>query len=252
MTEDLATRIRRYYESAASPVDPDEAIERHIVRVEESSSRSAPVEWLKGHPAAAVGTAAAMTLLAIGGALLAIRGPSESGPADYTETTTTAPSTLTTEAVVPAIDVTGDSSCIVTDIGAWTGDRLAGGFRTELRGQSLSCTDDTSDPRVNGSWDVALNCDYSVEGDMTVGECWGTMETAGIGGGWRGTFVAATEWSAETQEISHIIDADVLGSDDYDGLRYVYRSEGPLPALGLTGHIGPIDELEGARTTNGS
>ena len=233
MTDDLATRIRQYYETAAPPVDADEAIERHAVRVGEGSAGRRPLAWFARHPVAAVGATAVVTLLLVGGALWAVStDPTPSTPA------------------APVIEVTGESRCAIVTIGTWTGDTLPGGFTTQQRGQRNRCVDETSDPRVNGSWDVALSCNYSLEGDVIVGQCWGTMELEGDTGGWVGTFLATTESSAEESwNIFHIVDTEVVGWGEYAGLHYVQRIEG-FDLLTVTGQIGPSGAFE-ATTTEG-
>ncbi len=233
MTEDLATRIRQYYETAAPPVDAEEAIERHAVRVGDTSQSPSPRGWFGGHPAAAIGVAAVLTLLLVGGALWAVSSdPTPSTP------------------VAPVTEVTGESICSMRTWGTWTGDSLPGGFTTQQRGQRNLCVDKTSDPRVNGSWDVALSCNYSLEGDIIVGQCWGTLELAGDSGGWGGTFQATTEASIEApDDIHHIIDTEVAGWGEYAGLHYVQRIEG-IDSMTVTGQIGPADIL-GPPTTAG-
>ncbi|MDJ0925424.1 MAG: hypothetical protein QNJ77_12755 [Acidimicrobiia bacterium] len=226
MTNDLATRIRQYYETAAPPVDAEEVVERHAVRVGEGSRRPGRLGWFGKHPAAAVGATAVVTLLLVGGALWAVSSdPTPSTP------------------VTPITEVTGDSSCAILKWGTWAGDSLPGRFTTQQRGQRNLCRTETSDPRVSGSWDVALNCDYSLEGDIIAGQCWGTLEMEGDSGRWVGTFLATTESSVETpDDIFHIIDSDVVGSGDYAGLRYIHRIEG-IDSMTVTGQIGPVDSL---------
>ena len=226
MTDDLATRIRQHYEAAADPVDADEAINRHNVRVAQWSDQRRPLGWLRRHPVVAAGAAAMATLLLLGGALFLVS----------TDPDPTLP-------VAPITAVAGESKCAIESIGEWTGDPLDGGFTTTQRGQTNICTTATGDARVNGEWDVTVNCDYAVENDATVGTCWGTLTMEGGDGGWDGTYVARTEWSAETPVISHIIDADVLGRGSYVGLRYIHRYEGSFYEMALTGQIGPADVL---------
>ncbi len=225
MTDDLATRIRQYYETAAPPVDADEAIERQTARVEEAQ-RNSLLGWFGGHPTAAVGAAAVVTLLLVGGALWAVSS-------DPTPSTPVAPVTV----------VTGVQSCEILVGGTWTGDSLPWDYTTRQRGQVQLCNTDTSDPRVTGTWAVAVNCDYSLEGDIIVGQCQGTLRMESDSGGWEGTYTARTESSPDTaDDIFHIIDADAIGSGDYAGLRYIHRLEG-TDYVTITGHIGPVDVL---------
>ena len=231
MTDDLATRIRQYYEAAAPPVDAEEAIERHTVKVGEGSRRPRHPGWFGRHPVAAVGVAAAVTLLVVGAALFVVSSdPEPSFPAS------------------PIVEVTGEQRCAVRTYGTWTGDSLPGGFTTQQRGQRNLCVTETSDPRASGSWDVALSCDYLLEDDIIVGQCWGTLEMEHGGAGWTGTFRATTESSVEApNDIFHIIDSQVVGWGDYAGLRYIHRLEG-IDSLTITGQIGPADVL-GSPTT---
>ncbi len=233
MTNDLATRIRQYYETAAPPVDADEVIERHAITAGQGPGRQRPQGWFGRHPVAAVGATALVTLLLVGGALWAVSpDPTPSTPA------------------MPIVEVTGETRCRVSTWGTWTGDSLPGGFTTQQRGQRNLCVDETSDPRVNGSWDVALSCNYSLEGDLIVGQCWGTLELEGDSGGWVGTFQAITEASVEApDDIFHIIDTETVGWGEYAGLRYVHRIEG-IDLMTVTGRIGPADVL-GPPTTAG-
>ena len=226
MTNDLATRIRQYYEIAAPPVDAEEAIQRHTVLVEEESQRNSLLGWLGRHPVAAVGATAVVTLLLVGGALWAVStDPTPSTPA------------------APIVEITGEATCNVSLFGEWTGDPLPGGFTTQQRGQISTCRTQASDPRVSGSWITQINCNYSLEGDIIVGQCRGTLELESDTGGWVGTWTATTESSTDTpDDIFHIIDVDAIGSGDFAGLRYVHRIEG-TDLMTVTGSIGPVDEL---------
>ena len=221
MTDELATRIRQYYDTAAPSVDAEEAIERHAVRVSESSRRPRRLGWFGRRPVAAVGVAAVVTLLLVGGTLWAVSAdPDPSLPA------------------APIIEVTGEQTCWIRNHGTWTGD-----FTTQQRGQRNACGAETSDGRVNGVWNVALSCNYSLESDVVVGECWGTLDREGETGGWVGTWTARTETSINApDDIFHIIDADAVGWGEYAGLRYVHRIEG-TGLMTVTGRIGPTDLL---------
>ena len=233
MTEDIAARIRQYYETAAPPVDADEAIDRHAVTAGKGPGRQRPQGWFGRHPVAAVGATAVVTLLLVGGALWAVSTePDPSFPAS------------------PIVEVTGESFCTINTWGTWTGDSLPGGYTTQQRGQRSLCPTETSDPRVSGSWNVALACNYSFDGDIIVGQCWGTLEVEGDRGGWAGTFEATTEASVESPDnIFHIIDADAVGWGEFAGLRYIHRIEG-TDLMTVTGRIGPVDVL-GSTTTAG-
>ena len=144
MTDDLAARIREHYEAAAAPVDADEAINRHNVRVAQGSDRRRPLEWLRRRPAVAAGAAALTTLVLVGGALFLVStDPDPSLP------------------VAPITEVAGESTCTIDSIGTWTGDPLPGGFTTSQRGQTNTCVTAASDARVNGPQHVPTVVSFS-------------------------------------------------------------------------------------------
>ena len=152
--------------------------------------------------------------------------------------------------MAPVVEVTGEQSCDILVGGTWTGDSLPGDLTTRQRGQASLCKAETSDPRVSGTWAVAVNCDYSLEGDIIVGQCRGTLRTESDSGGWEGTYTARTEVSPDApNDIYHTIDADAVGWGEYAGLRYIHRIEG-IDSMTVTGRIGSVDVL-GPQTTAG-
>jgi hypothetical protein len=63
----------------------------------------------------------------------------------------------------------------------------------------------------------------------------GTFELTNDGGTWHG------DWAGEiTSDSNHVMDAVLVGTDDYEGLQYRVHWEGVTEPLTITGTIEPI------------
>lgn len=149
----------------------------------------------------------------------------------------------TTTTIAPTVEVTGQSNCFVESEGTWSGPSLdeSGIPGSSQRDYVLSCIDISSDPRVEGDWTPIVNCDFTVNGDETVGECWGTSTGTNDGGTWEGTFTGTTRWTTTSPAHMHVIEQTATGTGDYEGLTYVSTIEGTDFPWTVTGEIGPIE-----------
>lgn len=147
----------------------------------------------------------------------------------------------TTTTAAPTVQVTGQEDCIVESDGTWSGPALeeSGLPGSSQRDYVLACTDTASDPRVEGDWTVTADCDFTVNGDETVGECSGTSVGTNEGGTWEGTFAGTTTWTTTSPAHVHVIEHTAIGSGDYDGLTYVSTIEGSDFPWTMTGEVGP-------------
>ncbi len=140
-------------------------------------------------------------------------------------TTTTVPTTTTT---VVSTAVTGTSTCTVVDDGLWLGPTLpsSGLPGSAQRGYKLDCDDVVSDDRASGSNEVVVSCDFAVDGESTVGDCWGTTAKTNAGGVWDGTLMGTTTWSTAEPGHVHVMEIAFKGAGDYEGLEYASVVEG--------------------------
>lgn len=115
-----------------------------------------------------------------------------------------------------ATDVSGTSACATTDAGAWSGPMVLGVFGTRLSNMVMDCTTEMSDARLSGDTVTKVDCVYSDEDGLLVGECWGTTTVRNEDGVWAGVFSGTTR--AGTGDVMETV---WLGSGDYQGLRFV-------------------------------
>lgn len=81
----------------------------------------------------------------------------------------------------------------------------------QSRGEVISCTNTSSDPRLSGAFTTTWNWDEHPDGLWFV---WGTTELRNDGGAWTGTWGAESTTTASALEF----DAVWIGSDGYEGL----------------------------------
>ncbi len=149
----------------------------------------------------------------------------------------------TTTTIAPSVEVTGHSNCFVQSDGTWSGPALdeSGIPGSSQRDYVLSCIDTSSDPRVEGDWTATVDCDFAVNGDETVGDCWGTSTGTNDGGTWEGTFTGTTRWTTTSPAHVHVIEQIATGTAGYEGLMYVSTIEGTDFPWTVSGEVGPIE-----------
>jgi hypothetical protein len=151
--------------------------------------------------------------------------------------TTAAPTSTATESTMEAGVVTGETYC-VEGPGEWSGPALeAAGLPGTSLNMVYDCEYAMSDQRVNGTGQVVVNLDFSVNGDATVGEVTGTSVISNEGGVWVGTLSGTTTWSTADPIHVHVIDGHYLGTGDYAGLRFDMTNAGTDFPWTTTGRI---------------
>jgi hypothetical protein len=111
----------------------------------------------------------------------------------------------------------------------------------DLPGDVYTCETETSDDRVSGIAEIAIHCEFTEDGDTTLGDCSGPAIVTNAGGTWEGTCEGTTTWSTSKPDHVHVFDCTYLGTGDYEGLRYVEHLEGVDFPWPLTGRIEPIE-----------
>jgi hypothetical protein len=98
-----------------------------------------------------------------------------------------------------------------------------------------------SDERVAGDYEYVADIDFQEDGDACVGYFTGTETMTNDGGTWEGTVEGTMTWDgpADTANTVYDIDRTMLGSGDYDGLKYSYKLYGTDFPWELTGTISP-------------
>ena len=114
------------------------------------------------------------------------------------------------------VEVTGTTSCYQTVDGETPPGLTGPGFRNAV----LSCSFDVSDDRMTDDGETVINCDWSVDGKTTVGNCWGTSVLQNDDGAWAGVFSGTTTWSDSELTHIHEITQVYLGAGGYEGLRF--------------------------------
>ena len=158
-------------------------------------------------------------------------------------TATTVPTTTTAapETTITTVEVTGESDCVIDSDGTWSGPALpeSGLPGSAQRDYVMTCTAESSDPRATVEWVNTTDCDFTVNGEQTVGDCWGTTTGTNDEGTWEGTFVGTTTWSGTSPAHVHVFEQTATGSGGYAGLTYVTAIEGSDFPWSLTGRIEP-------------
>ena len=98
-----------------------------------------------------------------------------------------------------------------------------------------------SDDRVNGEMEHVADMEFIVEGDRTTGYITATRVTiVNEGGTWVGTGDGTTTWTTGDTQHVHSLDYTLLGTGDYEGLRFIYYVEGIDYPWQVTGTIEPV------------
>ena len=150
---------------------------------------------------------------------------------ESTDTTTTAPTTTTTTTTTTTVATTTTVSATVEVTGN-TG-------LCDLPSDILACETEVSDSRVSGIAESDPNCEFTEDGDTTIGVCPVSATITNDGGTWEGTCEGTTTWSTSEPAQVHDIDCTFLGTETYEGLRYLEHLEGTDFPWSITGRIEP-------------
>lgn len=131
----------------------------------------------------------------------------------------------------PATEVTGFTTCTDAASSIWTDPELI----------VYSCSFDLSDERLAGEIETVVSCGFSVDGEVTLGECTGTSAVHKEGGAWGGVFSGTTTWSDSAPAHVHEIHQVYLGTGDYEGLRFEGTFSGTDFPWAVTGRIESVD-----------
>ncbi len=148
-------------------------------------------------------------VLAIAGAVL----PASAGAAD------------------PATEVTGEVMCTDALSSVWADPELI----------VYSCSFDVSDARLLGEVETVASCEFSQDGETTLGECSGTSAIHNEGGAWAGVFSGTTTWSDSAPAHVHEMVQVYLGTGGYEGLRFEGTFSGTDFPWTVTGRIELVD-----------
>jgi hypothetical protein len=132
-------------------------------------------------------------------------------------------------------EVTGTSSCVDVVDGVRAGEGM------NFRDAVYECTMDVTDERLVGVTETVNSCDFTEDGEVTLGECHGASVITNDGGTWDGTFTGTTTWSDTAPAHVHHIEFVFIGTGDYDGLRFVAEMDGTDYPWAVTGQIEPTD-----------
>jgi len=131
------------------------------------------------------------------------------------------------------VEVTGTTTCVDVVDGVGTGEGMS--FRDAV----YECTMDVTDGRLVGVTETVNSCDFSEDGEATLGECHGKSVITNDDGTWEGTFTGTTTWSATEQDHVHHMDLVFIGTGEYEGLRFVAEMDGVDYPWDVTGHVEP-------------
>jgi Tfp pilus assembly protein PilW len=134
-----------------------------------------------------------------------------------------------------AVEVTGTSSCVDVVDGVGTGDGM------NFRDAVYECTMDVTDERLVGVAETVNSCDFTEDGEVTLGECDGTSVITNDDGTWEGTFTGTTTWSDTEPAHVHHIELVFVGTGAYDGLRFVAEMDGTGYPWTVTGQVEPTE-----------
>ena len=99
----------------------------------------------------------------------------------------------------------------------------------------------SSDERLVGRTELAIECDITEDGDTTIANCSGPNIITNDGGTWDGTCEGTSTWTTAEPEHVHDFDCTYLGTGNYDGLRFVQHMEGIDYPWPYTGQIERVD-----------
>jgi hypothetical protein len=131
----------------------------------------------------------------------------------------------------PATEVTGFTTCFDAPSSIWADSELI----------VWSCGFDLSDERLAGEIETIISCDFTVDGETTLGQCSGTSAIHNEAGAWGGVFSGTTTWSDSAPAHVHEIHQVYLGTCDYEGLRFEGTFSGADFPWTVTGRIESID-----------
>ena len=131
------------------------------------------------------------------------------------------------------VEVTGTTSCVDVVDGTDTGDGM------NFRDAVYECTMDLTDERLLGVTETVNSCDFSEDGETTLGECHGTSVVTNDGGTWEGTFTGTTTWSTAAPAHVHHFDLVFIGTGDYEGLEFLAEMDGTDYPWDVTGQVEP-------------
>ncbi|WP_062467548.1 hypothetical protein [Demequina maris] len=122
----------------------------------------------------------------------------------------------------------------------------SGDYPVEVTGQmvdcnndlamAFTCQEDASDDRVSGESQVDFTC--TTAGAVTT--CTSDVVLTNDGGTWEGTVEGTATEEGDEGALFHEFDAEMLGTGDYDGLRYTAHWEGYDWPWELTGTIDEV------------
>jgi hypothetical protein len=156
-----------------------------------------------------------------------------------TVTPAASPSAAPATPAAGTVDVTGSTMCSEIKDSVASGPPVADLPYSSTRGLTYQCSIDASDERLNGVGETIVDCDFSAEGDKTVGACSGTSFTDNELGGWDGTFSGTTTWSAGSPEHDHVMDVVFIGKGQLQGLRFIGTFTGGEYPWTIEGRIQP-------------
>ena len=131
------------------------------------------------------------------------------------------------------VDQTTTTAAVTTEV---TGDTGPCGLPGDA---DYVCQVETSDDRVSGIAETYIVCEFTEDGDVTVGDCAGPSTVTNDGGTWEGTCEGTTTWSTTEPDHVHSIDCTYLGTGAYAGLRFREHLEGVDFPWTITGRIEP-------------
>jgi len=140
-------------------------------------------------------------------------------------------------AAAEPVEVTGESTCETVGASVWSGEPLPGLPGSRQTNYVQECTNRSSDERFSGDEHIVVTCDFSVDGETTLGTCWGTATKQNERGAWAGTISGTTTWSDTAPAHVHVMNLDFLGAGDYEGLRFKGVIEGTDYPWTITGTI---------------
>jgi hypothetical protein len=121
------------------------------------------------------------------------------------------------------VEVTGDTGACSESEPVWSGDPLplAGGTVLE---RTVSCPGvTTSDERTTGAVQSTFRCEFSEQGDSTVGDCVSDSTLTNDGGTWHAPQSRITITLTVGEPTTVVHDSVYVGAGDYEGLRYTNR-----------------------------
>lgn len=129
------------------------------------------------------------------------------------------------------VEVTGTTSCVDVVDGVGTGEGMS--FRDAV----YECTMDLTDERLQGVAETVNSCDFTEDGETTLGECYGTSVLTNDDGTWEATFTGTTTWSETEPAHLHHLELVFIGTGEYDGLRFVAEMDGTDYPWAVTGQV---------------